>query len=414
MTLTTRQKVLLPLLLLTLVVLSWQVLPLLQAKTNKSAKATTPFQSRVKKSDRVNAGHLSKAMPKKASVIQVKTETQAHTPTSKPAFSKRQKEYLELANAYKISQMKRLIAEENQAIVVAKQRAAKAAVDTQTLLSKTKGQQSVEVTALDSQDKNAQYKLIYTGEQAGRWNATLKVQGHLRDILVGTVLPNDAEVVDINRDTVVIKQGNHKKIVSFYYTTDTVLKPVKATIAEAPQKSKAVRIQKKTIAVSSKQAVKSKQIVRRPVKKPTKLVKKKPLKKTLAKKSSIKPIKVVIKKPIKQPVARIKKPLKATRHYSAAEERLLKTPSKDYTIQLLANTRLSSIKKFIVENQLAAKTSYYRTSINGLPMYVLIYQKYTSSDDAVEGIASLPIQLQRYTPFIKSIKAVKSELRRVG
>lgn len=388
MTLTKKQKLLLVLLLLTLGVLLLQIRTMiLSDSTSPGMTRTEQFQSRVVKPLSANRGRLPKPNLAKSTQKNVIQKTRSQTSTTQSEFTPRQKEYLALVNHYKITQMKRLIAQDDEAIAVSKEHAAKAALDTQSMLVKagvTQVGKIREKTLPNLIPEEDEYKLIYTGKHDGHWIATIKYRGHLEDVLQGSYLPNDAKIIAINQDAIVLAKGNHKKIVSFYDTVDAV-SPKTKTIAKAKKVSKPLI---KTVAKP-----KPTHNVTRVAKKFVKA--KKPIK--IVKVTTVRPSKPVAKKP--------------TRQYSAREKSLLTTSSDQYTVQLLANTRLNAIQSFIQANSLGKNATYYKTVIHGLPMYVLIYKHFTNTDEALAAISELPIELQRYTPFVKSMKSVQNELR---
>lgn len=392
MTLTKKQKLLLVLLLLTLGVLLLQIRTMLLSDSSaRSETRQAQFQSRVVKPLSANQGRLPRS-PSRHS----KTQTTSKTPntpiaSAPPELTKRQKEYLDLVNHYKITQMKRLIAKDDEAIAVSREHAAKAALETQSMLSKAGVNQPNQSTAsktlpnlLPEEDE---YKLIYTGKHDGHWIATIKYHGHLEDVLQGSYLPNDAKVIAINQDAIVLSKGEHKKVVSFYDTVDAIV-PKTQTLAKKalPKKVKSIRHLSES---KQKQASTKPRLV--------KATKPEPKAKKIVKITTIKPSKVAAKKPVRQ--------------FSTMEKQLLTSSVDEYTIQLLANTRLTAIQSFIQANNLGNKATYYKTVIHGLPMYVLIYKHFANTDDALAAISELPIELQRYTPFVKSMKSVQNELR---
>lgn len=61
----------------------------------------------------------------------------------------------------------------------------------------------------------ADYDLVYTGEQNGKWQATLKHGKDLIDVKVGSEVPNFGQVIAVNRDTVIFHQGHNQITLSF-------------------------------------------------------------------------------------------------------------------------------------------------------------------------------------------------------
>ncbi len=136
--------------------------------------------------------------------------------------SNSQSEYLRLVNEYQMAQLQRMIAEDNEAIAIAKQNAAKATTET----SKLMGGGSVMSTTGSSQANSNEYQLVYTGQQTdGGWSATLKKNGQSTDVNIGSQLADGSQVISIDDNGVLLRQGDVKKLVTFSGVTKMVTAP---------------------------------------------------------------------------------------------------------------------------------------------------------------------------------------------
>lgn len=440
MKLTKTQSILFPVVIAALALISWQVFNATRSTQPNKARVVQNkgFHSRVPKPISTNSGYINDSPAPNLALMNSPTSTA--TPTfagTKPALQKpgvsnavaiskaeaqlssRQREYLELVNEYKVSQMKRLIEQDNEAIAIARQHATQAALETAHALGK-RGTKHAKASEFISASDDA-YKLIYTGKQGGKWNATVREHGHLVDVMVGNTLPDGSKVVSIDDNMVVLRNGDHKKVVSFYATTDTLIKPAPVTKvarvaeqAKQPKKPVAMRV-----VTAPKQNVQTQTSAAKPntdQRAPSKVV------------AVVKPSKPVTKVAVKETVKSLpsvktsqQRPVQVSAQHKVqrkdltkAEKDLLDGDDSAYTIQLLANTKLSSVKEFIAENHLQDKAEYYKTQLHGMPLYVVVYKQFPSTEAALQAIGQLPIELQRYSPFVKTIGAVKRDLNKVA
>lgn len=86
----------------------------------------------------------------------------------------------------------------------------------------------------------------------------------------------------------------------------------------------------------------------------------------------------------------------------------LKSP---FTVQLMASNKLSDIKTFIADNQLGQKAQYFRTAMDGQPLYLLTYGKYQTEAEANAALSRLPANLKQHQPWVKSFAVVNEEVR---
>jgi len=90
---------------------------------------------------------------------------------------------------------------------------------------------------------------------------------------------------------------------------------------------------------------------------------------------------------------------------------LMKQDNTFWTIQLLAARETETLLKFSTDNHLAAESAWYKTTVSGRPLYVLLHRSFANSDIARQSIASLPKPLQQQQPWVKSLPAVKKAIQ---
>ncbi len=83
---------------------------------------------------------------------------------------------------------------------------------------------------------------------------------------------------------------------------------------------------------------------------------------------------------------------------------------KHYTLQIMAAHHIDIIKQFLSNNELGKQASYYHTYYQNKNWYVLIYGDYPSVKLAKQAIPSLPLNVQRMHPWVKSYRTVQKEI----
>ncbi|NQZ11218.1 MAG: AAA family ATPase [Algicola sp.] len=88
----------------------------------------------------------------------------------------------------------------------------------------------------------------------------------------------------------------------------------------------------------------------------------------------------------------------------------LSQPVSDTVIQLagVSNTRV--LETFLLEHQLKSITHIYQSVRNGHPWYVVTTKAYTTPDEARQAITGLSASLRSTQPWVKSIRAIQSEI----
>lgn len=206
--LTTRQKLLSIILVIVLILLVWQLMGLREDKL--LANSPTP-PAATSLPTRANAPPPQAAPPATATIV-----------TNDPY----QQEYLHLLQQYKMAELKKMIAEDQQAIATANAATAKAVNDS-AKYGGTTADNNDDIFSGSSATKNnnANYTLIYTGQQDGEWTATLKRGNQTYDIMVGTLLDGDKRVTQINNDGVIIQNKQQVWHIGF---DNTEAEPIQA------------------------------------------------------------------------------------------------------------------------------------------------------------------------------------------
>lgn len=87
----------------------------------------------------------------------------------------------------------------------------------------------------------------------------------------------------------------------------------------------------------------------------------------------------------------------------------VQTPSKEkYTIQVVALSYDSGLSEYM--KKLPQNRSMWSNNklLNGLPWYTLLYGQYDSKDHALCVLNTLPNEIKKQGPFIRSFSAIKS------
>ncbi len=83
---------------------------------------------------------------------------------------------------------------------------------------------------------------------------------------------------------------------------------------------------------------------------------------------------------------------------------------KHYTLQIMAAHDLSVVKQFLSNHHLGQQASYYHTYFQNKNWYVLIYGDYPSVKQAKHAMNTLPKNVQRMHPWVKSYRTVQKEI----
>lgn len=123
-----------------------------------------------------------------------------------------------LYQEYQIAQLQRLIAENNEAIALAKRNAAQATAETLKLLGNLSSATQPTSAPKKLEPATNGYELIFTGPQDdGNWKATLKKNDKTYDVAIGKQLPDGAKVISIDDTSVLLSRDNgaSKELITF-------------------------------------------------------------------------------------------------------------------------------------------------------------------------------------------------------
>ncbi len=233
MTLTLRKKLLIPVLIAALALLLWQIYHIFAdtgyqysstatttvvnktavpvnvlAAAAKTAELNKSAQSPLESS---NATEKNNDNNKSVESVKAQPQQQANT------INQAQQNYLQLVREYQNAQMKRLIAQDYEAIALSNRNAAQAMSQTKTFHVATTAESEFKQNNKPAKATgNDTYELVYTGEQAGHWNATVRFNDKLLDIEQGSVLANGEQVQTINQNEVVLSKQDTQTHISFY------------------------------------------------------------------------------------------------------------------------------------------------------------------------------------------------------
>lgn len=136
---------------------------------------------------------------------------------------------------------------------------------------------------------------------------------------------------------------------------------------------------------------------------------KKPVEKTEHKTES----KELIQKPQIKPV--IEKVDKTSQAFIKAKAKssnwLLKQPTNNWSLQILAGHEAETLLNYIHLHQLGDKVAYFRSRLNKKDWHVILYGQYKSKEQAKAVIPYLPKYIQQNKPWAKDMKSVQSSIK---
>jgi predicted transcriptional regulator len=211
MNLDKKQKILIPVTVVVLGILGWQIYGFMgeNSASTRAAKsgAMRPVADSVARVNRVIANNEAgpEASSKPAAIISEQDKQRLKDVSQSDA------EYLKLIQEYQLLQVQRRIAEDTRAIAVAKLETVKALAEASKFGgSGNSGPHTVSMGSMDTD-----YKLVFTGQEAGQWTATLKMNDQLMDVVTGTTLPDGYKVTAVDGDAVTLQRADKQKIISF-------------------------------------------------------------------------------------------------------------------------------------------------------------------------------------------------------
>jgi septal ring-binding cell division protein DamX len=410
MNLDKRQKVIVVLIVLALAVLVWQIYKIASSEHAAPAAASVSSSTAPTKSTRFPA--VAQAVHTNAvETAAMLSNAASNTTTSATDTSgANQQNYLELVNEYQMSEIQRMIAEDQASIAQARYTAAEA-LSKITALSGSSANLSDLVGTTD-QTNSAGYELIYTGEDSGQWTATLKKNGQFNDVTAGSVLPDGANVLSVDDNGVLLQIGNKKELITFngvmpfdsnavqIGSSITANTPnLQNQIAKKPTAAPAI-VQKTAVASPNKLVASS----TTPTPATAKI--------NTGVSSSLVPVATSVADfvPDKQPNLSAADTAKENMNVPAITSLNVNPSAVDgYTIQLIADDNLSSVNNFITVNQLQNNAHALKTSRNGKSWYVVVYGSYPTAADAERALSTMPNGLHNQHPFVRKLSDVQSK-----
>ncbi len=255
MALTKKQKVMVPLIAVALLLLVYEVISTFSNGDNSSAPApsvskriavppkaskvagpTTP--SPIKKTSAVvdsanNLGPQAPATPtapKQIAVPQIGKVAQSFLTADKH----QQMQYVDLLNAYQLAQVRKLLSEANASIATS---------DLKTVKAKSEAEKYVPVKRLGTSTRSkslgpvmeraSDFRTLFVGYRRGRWYATIEYKNRMYNVNVGDEFPDGTQIRVIDRNGVVVQQGQTTR-----YLTVAPALTAQMAVMEAAEKKK--------------------------------------------------------------------------------------------------------------------------------------------------------------------------------
>lgn len=511
MTLTTRQKTLIPILVIAVAIIGWEAY---STYTNMYGAAKAPVLNPVEaniptmkqanldqSSNQMDNSNSANAVPLVAnnpnanpvqygapqqSVPQTnqgygqdQTVADANNPSQtlpqETRYTPAQYGYLRLVNEYQILQMQQMIAQTSQSIALARLNAAKARAE----LNKYYASSSINVNTIpvNSAFNNSetvpgnqgQYQLVYTGEQTGRWEATLRRGGQYLDVSIGSQI-DGGTVASIDDNNVTLNNGSQKTVISFFgdsvvntapavgqqapatsqnavaattaapaattaKTNNTLIDPATASLNEgsktAAQTTAKPAAASKTattaantitksnpaIAATSANATKNNTVATAAANNAANAAKNNTAT-TASATNPAKPSAAVVNtastsKPSSTSINSDRAIASSSTKGNANDaQAILALNSAGYTIQMIADKQRSAVITFMEQNNLQTSKAYIYESYRGTqPWYALIYGQYSSIHAAQLALNSLPESTQKWVPYVRRISFVQAEIK---
>ena len=93
------------------------------------------------------------------------------------------------------------------------------------------------------------------------------------------------------------------------------------------------------------------------------------------------------------------------------ESWLLLQPPGDYALQLVSTSSLDSLIAYCQKHDICSQSAYYRSQLNGKPIYRLLYGRFPSNAAAKKARAALPADLRQLKPWARQFKQIRQELQ---
>ena len=96
---------------------------------------------------------------------------------------------------------------------------------------------------------------------------------------------------------------------------------------------------------------------------------------------------------------------------STAQKWLVTQPIDNYTVQLVTSTNEEIIQQYYADNNLQGRAGYFRSRRQGQYWYSLVYGSFSTVAEATVAVDQLPVDLKKWSPWIRNISEVKNVVR---
>ena len=261
--LSAKQKILLPIFVLALIYVIWQVYDMfgggaVQPAPVVAAKPVVVMQTQPMAGAPSSQMQAQEQMP--AALGQNAPGAPAQlAPTEKSVVALAatsggddQSQYVQLLNHYQLLKMKRLLLEEEVAISTAQQKIAEMNAKTVSLGGMPDtgvedmggySDSAMAATAPSNSEGggSGDYKVVYIDKQGGDWNATLNRKGRFEEVTIGSELTDGTQVISIDSTGVVIKHGMNLTKLTFGGAVAIPNAEAKGTEVEQPAQTVPVK-----------------------------------------------------------------------------------------------------------------------------------------------------------------------------
>ena len=199
-----RQKILIPLILLALLYIVWQIYDMFIANDHANIPVKETSTTPLKSTPNIPSTPTSQIV-----APQTKPQSATTISTAPPTLTADQQEYLQLVNEYQMLKLQRKVTEEQAAIAEAKEKIAE--------LNKTTAKLTGVTLATDNNEfstSNHQFKLVYLDEQGSNVSATISKNDHYYEIYKGSTI-NGLKVIAITHQGIVLNNNQKTYLLTF-------------------------------------------------------------------------------------------------------------------------------------------------------------------------------------------------------
>jgi len=254
-----KQKILVPIIGLLVIVGGWQAYKLLfGGDSDDKAVPTQAVSSAQMELKAAAEGQSMPGQPKIVTKIVAKPKVkEMRAPTPSPelmaqlkAAEKTQTEYLKLLNQFQLTELAKKLEESRAGIETAKASIATARLDQAKAEAEMHKVSTTKVTVLDAFDN---YQVVYIGRNTGRWIAVVSIPErfitidpnvradalHFYDVRIGTHLPDGSEVLHISRNSILMaRHGRRRRMILPLTSPKLLIENESPTQISEPEKAK--------------------------------------------------------------------------------------------------------------------------------------------------------------------------------